>query len=181
MNSATTNQTSSSRNRWARLGIQTAFGLAPLWLWARAGSRCDRAGLGSARPGRRDGSGGGAARRGVRHGAARTAGGAIIVRAPRAAGSHLIGARRPGVRLPRGGARAVDAGAGGAARGTHGAGSPAGRLQLHAAFRGGRRRRTDVERDGRVTGAAAELLDSGPFRLAPQPRGFGLAGASRRA
>ena len=41
MNSATTNQTSSSRNRWVRLGIQTAFGLALLWLWVRTVSLTD--------------------------------------------------------------------------------------------------------------------------------------------
>ena len=41
MNSATTNQTSSSRNRWVRLGIQTAFGLALLWLWVRTVSLSD--------------------------------------------------------------------------------------------------------------------------------------------
>src|SRR5438046_153442 len=41
MNSATTSQTSSSRNRWVRLGIQTAFGLALLWLWVRTVSLSD--------------------------------------------------------------------------------------------------------------------------------------------
>src|SRR5438874_5640336 len=41
MNSATTNKSASSRNRWLRLGIQTAFGLALLWLWVRTVSLTD--------------------------------------------------------------------------------------------------------------------------------------------
>ena len=35
MNSAGPNPSASSRNRWIRLGLQTAFGLVLLWLWAR--------------------------------------------------------------------------------------------------------------------------------------------------
>jgi glycosyltransferase involved in cell wall biosynthesis/uncharacterized membrane protein YbhN (UPF0104 family) len=35
MNSVSPNLTASSRNRWIRLGLQTAFGLLLLWLWTR--------------------------------------------------------------------------------------------------------------------------------------------------
>lgn len=35
MNSVSPNLTASSRNRWIRLALQTAFGLLLLWLWAR--------------------------------------------------------------------------------------------------------------------------------------------------
>ena len=35
MNSISPNLAASSRSRWVRLGLQTAFGLALLWLWLR--------------------------------------------------------------------------------------------------------------------------------------------------
>src|SRR6266581_8093066 len=35
MNPVSPNKSASSRNRWLRLGLQTAFGLALLWLWLR--------------------------------------------------------------------------------------------------------------------------------------------------
>src|SRR5216117_351425 len=41
MPSVSPNPTASSRNRWIRLGLQTAFGLALLWLWVRTVSLTD--------------------------------------------------------------------------------------------------------------------------------------------
>src|SRR5712691_2295952 len=41
MNSVSPNLTASSRNRWVRLGLQTAFGIALLWLWIRTVSLSD--------------------------------------------------------------------------------------------------------------------------------------------
>ena len=41
MNSVSHNLTASSRNRWVRLGLQTAFGIALLWLWIRTVSLSD--------------------------------------------------------------------------------------------------------------------------------------------
>src|SRR6266851_2879305 len=41
MNSVSPNLTASSRNRWVRLGLQTAFGIALLWLWIRTVSLTD--------------------------------------------------------------------------------------------------------------------------------------------
>src|SRR5256884_5882271 len=41
MNPVSPNKSASSRNRWVRLGLQTAFGLALLWLWVRTVSLTD--------------------------------------------------------------------------------------------------------------------------------------------
>src|SRR5438477_2012098 len=41
MNPVSPNKSASSRNRWLRLGLQTAFGLALLWLWVRTVSLTD--------------------------------------------------------------------------------------------------------------------------------------------
>src|SRR6266700_354186 len=41
MPSVSPNPTASSRNRWIRLGLQTSFGLALLWLWVRTVSLTD--------------------------------------------------------------------------------------------------------------------------------------------
>src|SRR5712692_6172288 len=41
MNSVSPNLTASWRNRWVRLGLQTAFGIALLWLWIRTVSLAD--------------------------------------------------------------------------------------------------------------------------------------------
>src|SRR5439155_1474399 len=41
MNPVSPSKSASSRNRWLRLGLQTAFGLALLWLWVRIVSLTD--------------------------------------------------------------------------------------------------------------------------------------------
>src|SRR5205823_14472762 len=41
MNPVSPNKSASSRNRWLRLGLQTAFGLALLWPWVRTVSLTD--------------------------------------------------------------------------------------------------------------------------------------------
>src|SRR2546423_664301 len=146
-------------NRWIRLALQSAFGLALLALWVRTVSLADV--VSHIRVQRwwllplmavffLIASGLRARRwqwllRSLAH------------RPPNSAGADCIGGGRPGLRVPSRRTRALDPCARGAPGRADRARPDHRRLQLHAAVRGGWDRRAGVEGDGRVSRAPAEL------------------------
>src|SRR5437762_176754 len=162
-------------NRWVRLGLQTAFGLALLWLWLRTVSLPEvvaharvqnwwavalmivlflvtsviraRRWLLLLRPLAPVGM--------VRAFAMNAAG--LRAGHPGAEGGVAGGTGRTGVCVSRRQARAVDTRAGGSPRRAHGAGAGDRRVHFHAPLHRGRHLRADAEGDGRLPGAAPEL------------------------
>src|SRR5258708_3848463 len=153
-------------NRWVRLGLQTAVGIALLILWIRTVSLTDVASHIRVQ------------RWWVLPLMVLIFVITSVMRARR--WQWLLRSLAP-VWMVRAFAMNAAGGAGRAARGSDGAGALAGRVHLHPAVRGGGRRRADLEGNGGVPGAAAELCRAGRSRLPWHPRGGGLARAGRRA